>query len=524
MAEIKVRDLSATATQSNLKIESLDDIKKLDLNQLMSIDPERMDLGTGMQDCAMIAKMYERGAHYTPTEAAVFAPLQRSVSNAKILSKKMAQTMQRYLNAPEQSPADQSKELIASAAEQGLDLNDSGGGAATDQSQLQNLRVGDEDQPTQGDNFGDKLLSWAKDCIPCLERPDGWLQMQPNLDLLNTMEVSLRGSLGNLMRIGSMLKNFDLFGDLCALLNMFDFICIPDLQRILAAIMAFLAFEIPSFEGLLNFIQALICPIFAPILAGLSGLLDQFVLLVTNPLTCIIDAINAQLSKLKFDTPPEGPLQAQQKPFAAVAEGLNVAANEAQKVVDDIDEFNQGLNDSLRTVAQLITNIRNKIQEQVELLIGELKALFGEFTLNDTAYALKAASKLGITRLISLILAIINAKSKGASICSGNNVPAEREEMNAFFNNYLNPNGAFNIWIDDDGQMHVDEKVDLPNLENVFEFEGDELIDPEVSRSLRQAADYLDPVRVVVPCRLEASAENIGLVNRYISELNEAGI
>jgi hypothetical protein len=112
--------LQDSQTRNNLKVYSLDQIKKLDVSELIKVDPERIKVGTDLQDSCLIAHAYERGAHYTAKEAAVFATLNRHVDNYRHISKGASAMLKAYLYAPENSISKQilQSQELNSASEQ----------------------------------------------------------------------------------------------------------------------------------------------------------------------------------------------------------------------------------------------------------------------------------------------------------------------------------------------------------------------------------------------------------------------
>ncbi len=99
-----------------------------------------------------------------------------------------------------------------------------------------------------------------------------------------------------------MFNNLDKFIDICAFFKFInDFVCIPDLQRILSALMALLSKLNFDFGGLLNLVLGLIAPLLVPFLSGMVNMLTRYILLIIAPLECIIDAIQSMLSKLDYN-------------------------------------------------------------------------------------------------------------------------------------------------------------------------------------------------------------------------------
>ena len=514
-----------------------------------SIDPDRLNLGTRQQDCALIASTFERGAHYTPTEAAIFSTITRSLQNNKKFALSTKNTLSTYLNSPE----DAANKIASKAQEHVSDLVN----GSSDQTDIdkQSLNIGKQEYSTFGSDFGTKLLSKARDCIPCDLRLNAFLELHPNIDFLGSLEGFVKTQLSFLTDVSSILNNVDAYSSFCDLLNALSFMCIPDLQRIIALLMALFMLNAPTLDGLIGMLQGLIVPLFAPILSALTSLLDQFSLLVTNPLECVVDAINKQIKKLNIETDTINfNVEMKQQPFEQISNSLGI------------------LN------AQIAEGI-NAIKNKISMYTDQVQAMLKEMGGGDSAYLQFKLRALQLTRMISFVTAIITAISKGHVACDPMQ-PKGNEEIDNFFNNFLNPNSSFNMWLDNDGQIHIDEKIDnfdkivqeLPEFGNIFQFEGDNILKPIITQDTsgstqgtssstqgtssstqgtssstqgtsRFSSDFVQgtskfssnfaqdinklsrdlatPLQFIVPCRLEVSKSDIDKVNTWIAELSK---
>jgi hypothetical protein len=457
-----------------------------------AIDPDRLDFGTDIQDCSTIANTFERGAHATATEAAVFATLSRSVQNGKHLALTTADSLTAYLRSPQesaQSSVDQA---------QSFDSEFSQGESTQTEHSLQSLNVGTQQQSTFGSNFGKELLEVAKECIPCDLRLLTFLELHPSINLLEELEAHLLNQLGFLQGVTDLLNNFDSYGGFCELLNLLSFMCLPDIQRMITTLMAMLILEVPQLDGMIGNLQALIIPLFAPILMAITTLFDQFSLLVTNPLACVLDAINLQLSKLGYELDPASPV--------------------AQASM------------SLSQLQDMLSNAKLQVEAKLDFYIGQVKAMLGELGGGDSAYLSLQLSKLRTVRMVAFLVAVITARTQGHAACSTKKAP-ELDEINNFFNNFLNPNAPFDLWVDEHGQLRIDEHVEgfddavapLSDIENVFQFEGEPVLDASAIQAAQTtAASLAETTYTVAPCRLETSVSDVEKVNQWIEELNKS--
>ena len=459
---------------------------------ITNIDPDRLSMGIGVQDCSLIASTFERGAHSTPTEAAVFATFSRNIQNKKQFANAAADSLSSYLKSPAESAASTlSKSQALSANFTPTGTNATGGQT------LQGLNLGDQQTTTFGQSFGSHLLDSAKNCIPCDLRLIAFLELHPDLDLLKTLEDFIKNSLSFINSLLDMLNNFDQFGDFCSLLNMLSFMCIQDLQRIIATLMALFLLKAPKLDSAIGFLQSLIAPMFAPLLMSITSLLDQFTKLVTDPLKCVVDAIDAALRTRSFIDGPPG------NPNSQIGGGLVMLRNQ---------------------IAEAILVIKNK----VAFYVNQVKAMMGELGAGDTAYLQGKMQALTLIRMIAFVAAIISALSKGQSACSPGKTP-EQSELDNFFKNFLTPQTPFNVWIDPDGNIHADEKTpvnsptDLSPLSsngNVVQFKGEPLVDPAVIQQI--TVKLTEAIHIPVPCKLETSTTDLEKLNSWIGILNGA--
>ena len=143
-------------------------------------------------------------------------------------------------------------------------------------------------------NFGSEI----KECIPCHFRLKDLESLLGSPQLL----VSLTMWLDDLKQLWKDLK--DLFNqefpfDFCNLFDALHSHCLPDLAKLLAL---FSMMQLKLLEKVNlsweNGLSLLIGPILSPILGQLSAKVDQFRRLITEPLECVLNAIDSELAKL----------------------------------------------------------------------------------------------------------------------------------------------------------------------------------------------------------------------------------
>jgi len=497
---------------------------------ISKVDEDNENLGTDLQDCAIIAQTFERGAHSTPTETAIFSTFSRTLTNMQSFSSAAIGSMAGYLAAPQLSAQDSTNQATDLSASAGISPNstqaDTGTKAQTDQF-LQNIDIGSLSTLIPGSTAGKTLLDWAKDCIPCGLRIQSFLELNPAVDLLTTLETDLKNKLQMLSGIIDLLKDLTGYSNICDLMNLLSFTCIPDLQRIITVLAALLFLDVSQLDGLIGILQALIAPIFAPILMSLTTLLDKLVLLVVNPLECVITSFQSQITKLDFDLTYKSKnttIKVQSKASAATKEDIDDVQDQIKAVRANMNKMQTGLKGSIQEMTDKIEEATQAIKRKMHFYLEEIKALLGEFGLADASYLRLAQRKLGIVRLISFIAALIEAMVKGHPACSGDGKTPEQSEIDNFFQIYLNPNGPFKMYVDDEGQIHIDNKTTdtslLSDNGNVFIFDGSNALDPIVNQLSNDAAQALSkPVEVVMPC-LKANSSEVDKINQWIAELS----
>lgn len=263
-----------------------------------------------------------------------------------------------------------------------------------------------------------------------------------------------------------------------------------------------------SLDNMIGLLQGLVAPIFAPVLMAITNLLRQFGMLVTNPLRCVVDVLNSLLALQNGGKLPAGGKQ---------PEG-----------------FNSGITQLRDQLLKAITTVDTK----TDFYVGQVKAMMGELGGGDGAYLSLKLESLRLIRLISFVIAIINALVQGHVVCDTAGRTPEATELDNFFANYLNPTQPFNVWISPDGVLHVDEKtagfedaikkasddVPLPEFGNVLKFEGSPLLtEPtDLTTAVRRVSSVLStPVQAVVPCSLQVEVSDVEKINRWIAGLNQ---
>lgn len=277
---------------------------------------------TETADCMMIAKRFERGAIYSTNEESVFAMMGPVLDGMRVQS---------------QSYIDQSEATESISAEQGAEETLSSPqnpnsvspvtsnilGAETTSNVARNMDKSDENDSSfveklQGnfglaDESGNFSINGIFDskCIPCgfrLDELDSFFTAVGTgflgglSEYLQFWENLLKKQWQQLQDMLSLFTNTDPFIDLCAFIKFFtDFMCVPDIARILSALMALMNRMSFQFSGVFDLILQFVGPLLSPFLSNLIGTLQQYIFMIIKPIECIIDSVQALIAKLDYN-------------------------------------------------------------------------------------------------------------------------------------------------------------------------------------------------------------------------------
>jgi hypothetical protein len=273
---------------------------------------------TDFGDCIMIASRFERAASWAPTEEAVFAVAglaldgMRTQATAFVNQQESSQALTTTSSAQTSGGG---QALAPNATALSLTGNESQG------ANLKNLdKANEEDEGFfqkiatnfyPGGDVNDLGGIFNSECIPCGFRLDhmGNLIAEAFVsplgglsEYLKLWEQAFTQFLNQIFQLLNLFNGLDQFVDLCALIKFLnDFVCIPDLQRILSALMALMNRTSFEFGGIMGLILQLVGPLLSPFLSNILAELQNYLLMIIRPLECIIDSIQAILAKLDYN-------------------------------------------------------------------------------------------------------------------------------------------------------------------------------------------------------------------------------
>lgn len=310
---------------------------------------------TQFADCQTIIKTFERAAAYSPTEESVFAMLTPVLQNIRANAGAFVEQSEIELNlAQETSSANKSRGADTQSSNIGYNLDKASeddeaiGTSINNKPNIEKVRnpnptvvsktagtsitstlgtssddVDFTDPVKEGylnsietlsdaftfDTVNDKIDSieaanWYKDCIGCKIRPGTLeeLTLQSGINgvvfsFLDALEEMWKQVLQQYEKMKE-LFNQDPYLDLCAFIKWLQsYVCIPDLARIIAALMALMSRIAFDFGGIIGIILSLVAVLIQPFLTNLVNALQKFLLLIIRPIECIIDKLQLLLAK-----------------------------------------------------------------------------------------------------------------------------------------------------------------------------------------------------------------------------------
>lgn len=472
-------------------------------------------MDTQLQDCMQIASAFERIAHSTPTEAAAWATMSRMLTNTSSLSSATVSSLSSFIQTPQLTTATQAASIAGSKTPTVSATSSS----ATIDDLLSGINFGNTKSVISNQQMAGKLVSdWLRDCIPCSFRIQSFLELNPPSNLLAALDQHLKNQLAILFSMTDMLTRFNSATDLCSMIDGLSFICIPDLQRLIAILMAQFLLEVPKLDGLMDMLQKLIQPIFAPIFMAINALLSQFKQLIMNPVKCIIDSVATQTSKISPDA------------GASIYGASSAVTSASDSIQSELNGAASDMYSSFSSLMDTIETAMKTLDSKMDFYIDEVNGMLGEMSGGDASYLRNSMKKLNLIRQIVFVTSIIAAKAMGHQLCtnSSGKLPS-KSTLDSFFDNFLNPRMPFTYRATENGGVEVEEKTGgigdevLSNGGNVVEF-GDTIggiggsVDPNIAISVKEILMNLSVTTTSVPCRTKTDDAT---VSRWMTELGQ---
>lgn len=272
---------------------------------------------TAVVDCSIITRTFERAAAFAVTEESVFAMMTPILQTTRTQSTGIIGQIENNeaLSSPQtsdQKTKDQEGGTAGLGTSNAINLKNLDKADEEDDGFLEDLKgnffPGSTGQVEGTGNLIDAEVFgniFNSECIPCGDRLNmlGELDLKSGLnDYLDHWKQWLINHFQNLLGMLNVFNGADRYIDLCALLKFLkDFICVPDLARMLSALMALMSQTSFEFNGIFDLIMSLVAPLTQPFLSNFVDMLQRYILMIIKPIECIIDSIQAIITKLDYN-------------------------------------------------------------------------------------------------------------------------------------------------------------------------------------------------------------------------------
>lgn len=459
-------------------------------------------------DCNTIAQTYERGVHRLTEESAVYPTFTKDLTRIKMFSSSTIGALRHYQIPPGTDLTNKTS----------LDFN------------------GSQVNITEPNSLGDKIKQGFEDCIPCSDRIKALLDLNPLEDFLNVLEADINNKLASLLNILDLFNNTDIFNDICALVNLLSFQCVPDLVAILAALKALLCKFAVTLDDIDGFITTLLSMFLAPMFSGLMSLIDQYVQLIMDPIDCIISNSLLQMSKLNVNGLLDNEIRSLENlqfiTREIVTGKAQIAKDMVRKVTTEINEVQstfqneveQGVRTSLGYLNEYLIKARSLARAKLNDLNSELGAFLTTESNDLDNKVTNAEHFLRVTRLIGFVTALIQANSLGELCRKAGTPDLSLDELEMFIKNRISPITPIQIDILPDQTIVIRPTAigaDIPNLLNLRS-QSDNLasFNPVPVENLN--ANIVEEMKTVLPlgkCLFTGGPDDVKTTQDIISRL-----
>lgn len=276
---------------------------------------------TELADCLIISKKFERGAIFSATPESAYAMMGPVLDTMRVQSQALITQID---NTSALSVPQGATEKLSSPSQDATAPNATAllGGEATSNI-ARNIDKADEDDSgffenlagnfgllDENNNFNMNSI-FDSNCIPCGLRFDNldamgeeiWSGIESGLsEYFRFWEELLKKQWQQLQDMLNLFTNTDPFIDLCAFIKFFtEFMCVPDIARILSVLMALMSRTSFQFSGVFDLILQLVGPLLSPFLGNFVSMIEQYIMMIVRPIECIIDSIQALMAKLDYN-------------------------------------------------------------------------------------------------------------------------------------------------------------------------------------------------------------------------------
>lgn len=216
-------------------------------------------------DLQLIISTYEKEANNHDTEASLYPPLAGSLVKTKTSAKDSIANVESYLGKTSSVNASDIVSSISSS---------------------------------EAEDVATKLKSFLQDCFPCSLRPTEKHQLPDATALSHAFEKDISQKFNHLKDIEDVMKGSVVFDDLCEILNAMKVHCIPDLVRVLGLLKILLSKMSINMSNIQQGIFGFAMSFLSSFFQSVASLIDQFDIVVTTPIECILTQLEIQYAEL----------------------------------------------------------------------------------------------------------------------------------------------------------------------------------------------------------------------------------
>lgn len=487
-------------------------------------------MSASIQDCAIIAAAFEKGAHFSNNEQAVFAPLTRGIQSTKSFARVSQKTLGVWQGGGTRREGSRpgAGDLETISFDSPLP---STGTPEEGASRLLNA-VGITSPEGQA-----RAEAMARDCFPCIGRIENLLSWGPTKSLIDIFLLDIQnrlrylGSLDELITQGLKLP----YGGLCDLLALLSRMCPLDLQKILFLLSALNVDFSINLEGLMPMLRGLLAPLVAPPLANLNGIVDQLASLVFAVMDCFIELLTIMINDLNAiqaagRTVARGAGQignevvtiagarGPPEPSSVLRRGIIRSTAEESVSIPRGEEF--GATSALVELRNQLKKSKQSLEEKALQIKKWFAGLIGAWRGMDDKYMGFALDRLINIRLIGIIIALIKFRGKYDELCPEGRDP-NNQELNLWSEVFFK--GPVKMIFTEDGDIKLEEKFDYTPTslaEDIGEFRRERVLG--LPQEDQVAMTLVSPAVLKIPCRLRTSQSDVSRVNLWMSQLNAA--
>jgi len=356
---------------------------------------------------------------------------------------------------------------------------------------------------------GEAMMTAFADCVPCKDRILALLAVNPIEDLMSVFSRSYERMMNFVVRLFDLIigdHSVQVFADFCSLLKFLNFMCVPDLARMLIILSNLVTKYTIKLKDLEVTFAAILGRLMGPALTPLASLLDKYIQLIIAPIECVITSLDAQLHSLDV-------VQAWKKGFGKDEDAERTFSLNA--VAGPLQSLKKYLTDAADEVKFEFEKLQKNIDDWLSFMDERDKRLFDVAThINNVA------------KLIGVIQAVILAIQQGIVVCGPKEGTTE-ESLGGFFNNYIGPNFSVDISIKD-GNAYIQQQVPegLDKLIRAVATYKKEQKNKDLPSTAESKVPEADIGRIVVPlrnCLYSVTDNELAKVKDLLGSFQEGG-